>query len=253
MKANKPQQKYNCFGVIFNANKKSTNPSQELALLQSLLLKSFYFVATIIHDQWSESELLKKERTTIHLHAYIETEAKYTEKQFLQQLQDITKYQAEQITLEGSNNDILLLQYLTHKNDNTKYQFSNDSIITNNVDLYNTKYETIYKSKEQRTNELTSDIRNCKTLLELIEKQGLETANKYRNVFNQVKTEQRLNYEDLERIARNLQEDNYKIIKELKDFFDFVEKSKSILTFDITTEWTYDRIKQLRNNLKKYF
>lgn len=245
-----PQTKYNCFGVIFNATKKSTNPSKELALLQSLLIKSFYFVATIIHDQWSESELEKKERTTIHLHAYIETEAKYTEKQFLQQLQEITKYQAEQITLEGSNNDILLLQYLTHKNDTNKYQFSNDLIITNNLELYNTKYEAIYKSKEQRTNELTSDIRNCRTLLELIDKQGLETANKYRNIFNQVKTEQRLGYEDLDKLARSLQEENHKLTTEIKEFINFVEQSKSVLKFDITTEWTY---KQLKEKLHKYF
>lgn len=245
-----PQTKYNSFGVIFNATKKSTNPREELALLQSLLIKSFYFVATIIHDQWSESELEKKERTTIHLHAYIETEVKYTEKQFLEQLQEITKYQAEQITLEGSNNDILLLQYLTHKNDSSKYQFSNDLIITNNLELYNTKYESIYKSKEQRTNELTSDIRNCRTLLELIDKQGLETANKYRNIFNQVKTEQRLGYEDLDKLARSLQEENYKLTSEIKEFINFVEQSKSVLKFDITTEWTY---KQLKEKLSKYF
>lgn len=250
MKSNSPQTKYCYFGVIFNAQKESTNPSQELALLQSLLIKSFYFVATIIHDNWSDYELEKGERTTIHLHAYIETESKYTEKRFLQELTTLTNYNENQITLEGSNNDILLLQYLTHKNDKNKYQFSNDLIITNNLDLYTSKYESIYKSKEQRANELISDIRNCRTLLELVDKQGLETANKFRNIFNQIKTEQRLQVDQLDKLARELEEENHKIKTEIKEFCDFIEQSTKVLKFDITNEWTY---KQIKEKLNKYF
>ena len=57
--------------------------------------------------------------------------------------------------------------------------------------------ETKNKTKEQKNNDLLADITNCKTILELADKQGIETANKYRNTFNQIKQEQKQDYQSL--------------------------------------------------------
>ena len=145
-----------------------------------------------------------------------------------QQLTKLTGYESNQITLEGSNNDILLLQYLTHKNDTKKYQFPIVEVWSNNEELFQAKYSMQYKSKEQRANELIKDIRECKTLIQLMERQGIETANKYRNSFNQIKREQGANLELMEDLI--IRYENF--LQDVKSYirdFSFIDEEENYL------------------------
>ena len=191
---NDPKQKYNIFTCVINADKKSTNPAEELALLQNTLTEIQSFVATIIHDK----DLTDNgEPKTIHMHAYIETNEKHTKKQFIDILSELLQIDKQKISVDGTKSNVLMLQYLTHKNQPNKAQYEVDRIITNNKELLNERMNTKYKTKEQKNNDLLADITNCKTILELTEKQGIETANKYRNTFNQIKQEQKQDYQSL--------------------------------------------------------
>ena len=192
---NDPKQKYNIFTCVFNADKKSTNPAKELELLQNTLLTDiFSFVATIIHDKDITDN---GEPKTIHLHAYIETNEKHTKKQFIDILSELLQIDKQKISVDGTKSNVLMLQYLTHKNQPNKAQYEVDRIITNNKELLNERMNTKYKTKEQKNNDLLADITNSNTILELAVKQGIETANKYRNTFNQIKQEQKQDYQSL--------------------------------------------------------
>lgn len=191
---NDPKQKYNIFTCVINADKKSTNPAEELALLQNTLAEIQSFVATIIHDK----DLTDNgEPKTIHMHAYIETNEKHTKKQFLDMLTELLKIDREKISVDGTKSNVLMLQYLTHKNQPNKAQYQVDQIITNNKELLTKRMNTQYKTKEQKQNDLLNDIKNCKSIIELADKQGIETANKFRNIFNQIKQEQKQDYQSL--------------------------------------------------------
>lgn len=191
---NDPKQKYNIFTCVFNADKKSTNPADELELLQNTLTEIFSFVATIIHDK----DLTDNgEPKTIHMHAYIETNEKHTKKQFLDMLNDLLKIDKQRISVDGTKSNVLMLQYLTHKNQPDKAQYEVDRIITNNKELLAERMNTKYKTKEQKQNDLLNDIKTCTSITELAEKQGVETANKVRNLFNQIKQEQKQDYQSL--------------------------------------------------------
>ena len=192
---NDPKRKYNIFTCVFNADKKSTNPTEELALLQNTLLTDiFSFAATIIHDK----DLTDNgEPKTIHAHAYIETNEKHTKKQFLDMLTDLLKIDRQRISVDGTKSNVLMLQYLTHKKQPNKAQYEVDRIITNNKELLNERMNTKYKTKEQKQNDLLNDIKTCKSIIELAEKQGVETTNKVRNLFNQIKQEQKQDYQSL--------------------------------------------------------
>ena len=191
---NDPKQKYNIFTCVINADKKSTNPAEELELLQNTLTEIQSFVATIIHDK----DLTDNgEPKTIHMHAYIETNEKHTKKQFIDILSELLQIDKQKISVDGTKSNVLMLQYLTHKNQPNKAQYEVDRIITNNKELLNERMNTRYKTKEQKNNDLLADITNCKTILELADKQGIETANKYRNTFNQIKQEQKQDYQSL--------------------------------------------------------
>lgn len=191
---NDPKQKYNIFTCVINADKKSTNPAEELELLQNTLTEIQSFVATIIHDK----DLTDNgEPKTIHMHAYIETNEKHTKKQFIDILSELLQIDKQKISVDGTKSNVLMLQYLTHKNQPNKAQYEVDRIITNNKELLNERMNTKYKTKEQKNNDLLADITNCKTILELADKQGIDTANKYRNTFNQIKQEQKQDYQSL--------------------------------------------------------
>lgn len=192
---NDPKQKYNIFTCVFNADKKSTNPAKELALLQNTLLTDiFSFVATIIHDKDITDN---GEPKTIHMHAYIETNEKHTKKQFIDILSELLQIDKQKISVDGTKSNVLMLQYLTHKNQPNKAQYEVNRIITNNKELLNERMNTKYKTKEQKNNDLLADMTNSNTILELADKQGIETANKYRNTFNQIKQEQKQDYQSL--------------------------------------------------------
>lgn len=215
--SDKNNTKSNAFGVIIDPEKKSTNPYYELAQLQTTLLgRREFFVATIIHDKDKDSDNLPK---TTHLHAYLESSVKYTKKQFLELISGFLSIDPIRVSVKTDNNGFLLVQYLTHKNDPNKHQYSVDQVATNNADLFQVKYSQTYINPAERAERLQYDIENAKTLLAFISVQGLDNAKKYQQVFNQVKKEQHL---DLDRFANT--------IDKLDLFIDWLEERKRILT-----------------------
>ena len=188
-------KKYTYFCFTLDPQKESTNPSEELMHLQDILLSKYNsFVATIIHDK----DLLEnKELKHTHAHVFIQTNAKLTCKQLLTQLTEMLQINANRIQIQGTNNQYLQVQYLVHKNDLGKYQYPFTDIKTNNQDLLIELFDKEYRTPEQIAQDRERDILESKTFTELIKKQGLEFANKYRNSFNQIKQEQHLDYETL--------------------------------------------------------
>lgn len=188
-------KKYNFFCFTLDPQKESTNPIHELMLLQDILLSKYNsFIATIIHDK----DLLEnKEVKHTHAHVFIQTNAKLTCKQELLQLVELLQINANRIQIQGTNNQYLQIQYLVHKNDLGKYQYPFTDIRTNNQDLLIKLFDKEYRTPEQIAQDRERDILESKTFTELIKKQGLEFANKYRNSFNQIKQEQHRDYETL--------------------------------------------------------
>ena len=138
-----------------------------------------FFVATIIHNRDTENN--KPKRT--HLHAFIETPEKYTKKQFLGLLNDLLGINTDQITLELSNNRFLLVQYLIHKNDPTKAQYSRNEIDTNNSELLSKRLDETAPTKADKQHQILNDMLGCQTLTEFCEHQGVEIGNRYRDIF----------------------------------------------------------------------
>lgn len=204
----KPQSKYNYFGLVFNAKKESPNTFEELEQISSRLLSiNDLFISTIIHDRDTDSN---GELKRTHLHAYIESAEKYTEKQLLSLVCEFVELEPVQVSISGSNNEFLLAQYLVHKNDPKKYQYELADINSNDIEKLHKLIENKTPTKEQQKNAILGEIKDSKTLLELAEKVGLDIANKYRPTFNQIKQEQRQDFDGL--------------IKENQKLYQFIDK-----------------------------
>lgn len=217
-------KKYNFFCFTINAKKESTNPSEELMRYQAILLsKHNSFVATIIHDK----DLLENnEVKLIHAHVFLKSVIKQTCKQQLSQLKELLQINENQIQIQGTNNQYLQVQYLVHKNDRNKYQYNLEEIKTNDerllIDLLSKEYQSPQEIKDQ----LQVNVLEAKSFVDLVQRVGLELANKYRSSFNQIKQEQRLNTETLlsyletyEKLIEHLK----KILKDNTRYDGFIE------------------------------
>lgn len=195
-----PQSKYNYFGVVINAKKNTLNTLLELKELEEQIFLHFKykFFATIIHDKDIKENGQPK---TEHLHAYISTDYKYTEKQMLKDISNTLQIETEQISIEGSNNEYLLCQYLTHQNHKEKHQYSASQVSAiNDTELDRLLNETRPTKKDQLTLDLET-LEHSKTIIEVAHQIGLEKANKYRNIFNQIKAEKK---QDLDNLIKEL-------------------------------------------------
>lgn len=229
----KNNTKYSSFGVVINPKKESTDPRKELVLIQNKLMEQSFFVATIIHDKDTNEQ---GELKTIHLHAYIETPQKRTKKQLLCTFVDLLSINENQVSVSGDNNGYLLCQYLTHKNDSNKTRYQYQEVRTNNNELLKIKYNQKYIDPATQKLYLLADIKACRTIGELAERQGLETANKYRGLFNQIKQEQGQDIGKLITQGRQLQ-------KLLFEIVDIVENYPSM----------NEQVKKFRNDIIEVF
>lgn len=194
-----PKHKSNIFGLVINGQKENSNPCEELEQIQKKLLEQFPFVATIIHDK-DITDNGETKRT--HLHAYIELPQKSTIKGLLEELTNLLGIRAEQISIDPTNNEYLLIQYLTHKNQPSKTQYNFENIKTNDTEKLGFFYNKTYTSKEEEERLIQSSVINSKSFIELVQKIGLNNANKFRATYNQVKQEQ---HEDLENLIKQNQ------------------------------------------------
>ena len=211
----KNNAKYKQFGIVVNAKKESPNPTTELEQLQRQLLKSGFFVASIIHDKDITEQ---GEQKQVHLHAYIETPQKHTKKQLLSLVVAVLQVEANQVSIQGDNNGFLLVQYLTHKNDQAKHQYPVEKVKTNNIELFGYKYNQKYTDPEARAMYLIADIKACRTLSELMDRQGLETANRYRAYFNQIKQEQQVDLDSILTRYRQLQKVLSELVETIRNY-----------------------------------
>jgi hypothetical protein len=180
----------------------------------------FSFIATIIHDKDIEEDGKPK---LIHLHAFIETD-KRTKSQMLDVLTELLNIDRNAISCDPTNSDILYPQYLIHKNDPNKFQYSSDLVKSNNLTKYMKLISRVYK-RPLTEEELQEIIESAKTLKEVGHKIGIKLANQYRTYFNQIREEedqtkeiQRLNW-----IVDTLQEENDKLKHLLKTMIDRAE------------------------------
>lgn len=167
---------------------------------------TFSFVATIIHD---------KAPKTIHMHFYIELVETTTISAFLTYLSTFLNINKNVITLDTTNNDFLMVQYLLHKNQPDKEPYKAEEIQTTNSALLEEKLNKEYKKPINE--QIREDIMKFTTLTEVMNKYGIDLAKKYQPLFNQVKKEQKINYEDLK--------ENLNILEtRLNDLEDFTQR-----------------------------
>lgn len=170
----KSKSKYFCIVI----NEKTPN---ELEAIQEKLRDTsiFNFCASIIHDK---DTLSNGNIKTKHLHIFGEKPSKIALETTLNELCNTLQLEKEQISIEGTNNEYLYIQYLTHKNDKNKHQYNLNDIRTNNEAELMARRSKTYKTPPTEE-EIIFHLKNDTTLADLTENIGLENARKYKGMF----------------------------------------------------------------------
>ena len=197
-------------GLVINA-KENSNPQEELERCQRLLVSNYKtFVATIIHDKDILENGLEK---TIHLHAYIELDKKYTLKAVLSEISTLLDISLNLISIEATSNDYLLVQYLTHKNDKDKTQYPLDLVLTNDKEVFLDRWNKVYKSEEELRLEILDKCPKT-DLLELVRVYGYNQINSMRGMIKDIKSESKSSVKELEDLV-NLHKSKANDLEEL--------------------------------------
>lgn len=181
-------KKFNYFGIVINAPKEKATTDQVNDFFNAVMTaiqnyNKIKFYASIIHDK---DKLDNGEPKTPHCHIVIETYEKWTHLGALKEIANHLAINKDLISLEGSNNEYLLIQYLTHKNQPSKTQYDYEKIKTNNKEELELRYKNEYQDPEQ---ELLKTLQECETITELAQKLGPTKANSLMRLFNAMKTE----------------------------------------------------------------
>ena len=189
-------KKYKYFGIVLNAPNEKATEREIRDFLSAILtaLKDYNiikFYASAIHDKDHHEDGTPK-RT--HCHIMVETYEEWTHLQFLVGLSIHLNIDKKLLSISDSNNLFLLVQYLTHKNDQDKHQYDYEIIKTNNAEYCEQLYETIYESPNDK---LKKALRDAQSLDQFIELLGVQDANKYRNLFKDLKIEQKQDYNSI--------------------------------------------------------
>ena len=130
--------------LVLNSNIKEPQEAliKQLEAFQSSLLNynRFKYVFTIIHD--------KDQEKTTHAHAYLTLYEAITLKDLLIELTELLNCVKEQISLKPTNSDCLGVQYLTHKNQPEKEQYTLDKVKTNNQEELSRRMAEKYQSEQ---------------------------------------------------------------------------------------------------------
>lgn len=231
------QNKYNYFGLVIDANKNAEPLPQLDAFKNALVNCNYALIALIIHDQDTHDNGAPK---LPHLHAYVNTAVKMTKKQMLLATANTLDIDVCQISVECSNNEFLLCQYLTHQNHPEKHQYSKDLILTNNQpDLDRLLAET-RPTKQQQLDHDLQVLTDSHSILEVATKIGLEKANRYRNIYNQITQEKK--------------QDIPSLYKELETYREFITKLGEYIE-DVYFDWSQDTLffRMVRALYFKYF
>lgn len=224
------QEKFNQWGLSIEAPKEKETPQAVTSYLMGLAdiyLKytGFLFISAIIHDKDinQEGELRRP-----HLHLYIETAEDNTLKAFLRDFCRLGEIEPNQVQIEGTYSPFLLVQYLTHKNNPNKAQYPYELIRTNNPDELDKRYNAEYI----KPTSLLEDLAQAPTLISLIERVGVKTANQYRGLYKEIKMEQQNDIPSLHRKIGEISKDFSDLKRDANDLILIMEKHipKDLLT-----------------------
>lgn len=140
----------------------------------------FNFYALIIHDK---DILSNGNLKTKHLHLFGEKPSKIALETVLNEFCNCFNLAKEQVSIEGTNNDYLYIQYLTHKNDKNKHQYELTDIKTNNDGELMARWSKTYKTPPSEE-EIIEHLKNDLTLAELVNNIGLDNSKKYKVLFD---------------------------------------------------------------------
>lgn len=154
------------------------NREQLCSLLNELSVSGIVFYA-IVHDKDSKStgELKRK-----HLHIVISFNERKRAKQLLNLLCELFLTNTENIQISDCISYAGSVQYLTHKNDESKYQYQYSEIITNDDDMLKRLYNQRIECLQVDENLLFELIDNRYSIRQIIETIGLPNYMAYRNV-----------------------------------------------------------------------
>lgn len=241
------RNKYLFFGVSIESQSKE-NPQrlEQLGAFLKVLLdySTFKFVASIIHDSDSREDGTLR---LAHLHLFVELYEKKTVLQVLGLLSELLDIDKTLISVEGSNNEFLLVQYLTHKNQKAKHQYPFESILTNNRELLERRYNNVYE--DSKLKELDA-IKSAPTLSILADEMGLDFAKRYQSIFNQIKKEEKQDFESVLSQHNVLRDTFERLLDDLEILFHKIDfrVNDSQLRAEIQLDlWLkeLDRLKQL--------
>lgn len=182
------------FGLILNFEKGATTGSI-LSYYNNyidLLLKLPYFVCiSPLHDKDLKGE--NHEAKTIHMHIFISLTQKETLGHVLNEVSTLLHIDKKQLSIEGSNNDFLLVQYLTHKNDKgAKYKYDVDLVRSNDLERFKELYSKEYVRPLTEQERLSIAFAEATSITEYISILGdYSLANKMRPLFKDYLAEKR--------------------------------------------------------------
>lgn len=154
------------------------NREQLCSLLTELSISGIKYYA-IIHDRDSKpTGELKRE----HLHIVISFNERKRAKQLLNLLCEMFLTNNENVQISDCISYAGSVQYLTHKNDESKYQYSYDEIMTNDLDMLNHLYNMRVEALQVDENLLFELTDKPYTIKQIIKTIGLANYMAYRNV-----------------------------------------------------------------------
>ena len=171
-------------GVIIDPeqNKPLNAQIEYLKACQDALLSysGFSFVATILHDRDTNEDGTPKQ---VHIHAVLEHQDDgSTLATWLTTICEIVKAKREQVSIETSSNEILLIQYLRHDRKD-KERYSTEEIRTTNEAELLERLNAQYVKPKSDEELIQEALLNSVNLTELMITLGAKEANKYRGLY----------------------------------------------------------------------
>lgn len=255
----KGNAKGNKWAIVIDPPKENAENSQYIATLdnfQDTLLNynGFSFIATIIHDKDINEDGTNK---LVHLHAYIETplttdksgnKTDYTKAQLITLLCDLLHTNKESISCNPTNSDILYPQYLIHKNDINKFQYSSDLVKSNNLTKYMKLINTQYNQPLDKL-AIEKILVDSNTIIEVMQQLGVDLANKYRGLYKDIKADKD-NIREIQRlnvILDSMQLENEELHHLLNTL---INRAELYLPRELKTALSLDTIKDRLERLK---
>lgn len=188
-------------GVIIDP-KENTPLNAQIEYLKTcqdalLSYSGFSFVATILHDRDTNEDGTPKQA---HIHAVMEhAEDGSTLAMWLNTLTELLDAKKEQISIETSNNKILLYQYLRHDRKD-KERYKTEEIRTTDQAELLERLNAKYEKPKSDDGFIQEALLKSVNLTELMQTLGAKEANKYRGLYKD------LHHDESDILKRNFKE-----------------------------------------------